>query len=574
MLSARIVPLLESYLDFVFHPLVWIFIGLTVVFYAVQGVVGQSSETPTAPDDRIKGIAKRVGMEGLHPTVFLLLALTWGIVAATLFAGLYVILIQVIFHAQPDGEKAVWDWRFTLAQLAALTTVLGAVIALPITINRLILTRRQTDTVEQGHITDRINKAVEGLGATKLTKTVLETPRYRKKNGEWIRDENGNPAPAKRPDGQDIIDREVIETSEPNLEVRIGAIYALERISQDSARDHIQIMEILCAYIRENAPVSSAFEIDVDSIFEESMKALGASLKEKGGPRQRFGGVRSPIDLETKKIQFPRQDIQTAISVIGRNRKGGKEGAVSSDGHSSQLDLRRCNLQRVEFGEGDFSNFSFFGCALDAANFSGCNLGRANLQQSSANATWFHNANCEGMEISDSKIMGAIFTGANLCEAHLSGTFAVGAYFVNAYSKNVDLYGANMRFALCWNTNFAGSEFIKTDLRATNFKSSNCGRVRFEKCQQSKETIFSNAIFEFANFRRQDLSGLALTQDQIDTSFGDASVILPGGHGPNHESWPAHWATLMLGDDQFQNEWRKWQADPENYVPPVAPDEA
>src|SRR3982751_6161439 len=36
----------------------------------------------------------------------------------------------------------------------------------------------------------------------------------------------------------------------PNLEVRLGAIYALERIPRDSERDHWPIMEVLCAYVR------------------------------------------------------------------------------------------------------------------------------------------------------------------------------------------------------------------------------------------------------------------------------------------------------------------------------------
>ena len=82
--------------------------------------------------------------------------------------------------------------------------------------------QRQVDVAEQGHITDRINNAVQGLGTEKTVKA-----------------------------GED-------EKTAPNIEVRVGAIYALERIAQDSDRDHIQIMEILRAYIRENAPADSA----------------------------------------------------------------------------------------------------------------------------------------------------------------------------------------------------------------------------------------------------------------------------------------------------------------------------
>ena len=40
--------------------------------------------------------------------------------------------------------------------------------------------------------------------------------------------------------------------TEANTEARLGAIYALERIAQDSERDHWSIMETLCAYVRKN----------------------------------------------------------------------------------------------------------------------------------------------------------------------------------------------------------------------------------------------------------------------------------------------------------------------------------
>jgi hypothetical protein len=63
----------------------------------------------------------------------------------------------------------------------------------------------------------------------------------------------------------------IVETGEwkvfsetvPNLEVRIGAILSLERIAQDSTRhdsgrDHVRVMEILCSYIRHNAPARVA----------------------------------------------------------------------------------------------------------------------------------------------------------------------------------------------------------------------------------------------------------------------------------------------------------------------------
>ncbi|WP_238393902.1 hypothetical protein, partial [Rhodovulum sulfidophilum] len=109
--------------------------------------------------------------------------------------------------------------------------VLAGLIGVPFLVWRSIVAQKQVKLAEQGLITDRLNKAVEGLGAEKTVKRRIA-----------------------HPDGT----TEIEETTEPNIEVRIGAIYALERISRDSDRDHVNVMEILCAYIRQNAPASGA----------------------------------------------------------------------------------------------------------------------------------------------------------------------------------------------------------------------------------------------------------------------------------------------------------------------------
>jgi hypothetical protein len=68
---------------------------------------------------------------------------------------------------------------------------------------------------EQGQITERFTRAIEQLGAT---------------------DDKG----------------------EKKLEIRLGGIYALERIAWDSPeRDYSTVMEVLTAYVRENTPQSS-----------------------------------------------------------------------------------------------------------------------------------------------------------------------------------------------------------------------------------------------------------------------------------------------------------------------------
>ena len=223
--------MLERYLAVAYSPILWITLGLTLVFFLVQALVARTSEDRPNPDARIQRLAQGLGMGTLHPVLFLILAVTWGILAITLFVGLYLILWQIILQQPPETREDIWNWRFLLAQLAALTTVLGGLIALPLTISRLLLARRQTETAEQGHITDRISKAVELLG-------------------------DSDPA------------------------VRMGAILSLDRIMSDSPSDKVMVLNMLNAYIEHHQPATPVGDdgdvpvtgIDVQAALEVLLK--------------------------------------------------------------------------------------------------------------------------------------------------------------------------------------------------------------------------------------------------------------------------------------------------------------
>ena len=114
--------------------------------------------------------------------------------------------------------------RQIILAIPVLIAALAGLIALPMTLIRLHYTRRQTLAEEEGLIPDRINAAVLGLGAEKTVK--------------------------------DAVNGQVLERTEPNIEVRIGAILALERIAKNNLDVHVQIMELLGTYIRENAKIA------------------------------------------------------------------------------------------------------------------------------------------------------------------------------------------------------------------------------------------------------------------------------------------------------------------------------
>src|ERR1700744_4115674 len=48
--------------------------------------------------------------------------------------------------------------------------------------------------------------------------------------------------------------RAIDQLGHPALDVRLGGIYSLERLAQESPEDHGPIIEILAAFVREHAP--------------------------------------------------------------------------------------------------------------------------------------------------------------------------------------------------------------------------------------------------------------------------------------------------------------------------------
>jgi len=83
--------------------------------------------------------------------------------------------------------------------------------------------------------------------------------------------------------------------------------------------------------------------------------------------------------------------------------------------------------------------------------------------------------------------------------------------------------------------------------------------VGFQKCRIAG----ASRIFGYTH------NESAILAEWLDPTFGDASVILT-----DDMDRPAHWPDWELpsgGDNSFDTEWRKWQANPLKYVPPPAP---
>jgi hypothetical protein len=153
----------------------------------------------------------------------------------------------------------------------------------------------------------------------------------------------------------------------PNIEVRLGGIYALARIAQDSPKDFGPIMEVLTAYVRYNAP------------WPPPVRAGAAH-------------VDSPDSLR------PRTDVQAILTILGQ-----------CDAPDRRLDLRRTDLRGAEFWNAHLKGTDFWGACLDGAHLWSADLCGTKLE----------NASLKRANLRNAKLSGAILKLACLDEADL-----------------------------------------------------------------------------------------------------------------------------------------------------------
>jgi hypothetical protein len=343
--------------------------------------------------------------------------------ALALFAGVVGILV---WYIAPSGAAEKQALVVTLAQILGGTALLSG----------LYFTWRTLQVNREGQITERFTRAIEQLGAT---------------HGD----------------------------NSKNLELRLGGIYALERISRESEGDHWSIMEVLTAYVRQHAPRRpvEAQQVEEDATVEkESVEdSILRLLREKSEPSEesvelallRFLREKS----EASEVSDLAADIQAIMTVIRRRTRSWGHG------EPEPLDLHETNLPGTNLERAD----------LMGANLSGANLSGADLS----------GANLSGADLTEANLSGADLQIANLSVAVVStSTFrsrTSGRYWTKLYEANLseaNLGGANLSEARFWETDLSGA----------------------------------------------DLSGADLAQDQLEEAIGDETTQLPPGLKP-----PRNW---------------------------------
>lgn len=187
------------------------------------------------------------------------------------------------------------------------------------------------------------------------------------------------------------------------LATRIGGIYSLERLAKNHSEEyHIQIMDLLCAFIRYPKKKNADSSTEVELQAQEDDNSLAP-------------------------------DIQESLTVIGRRGK-------------KQLDLER-KQHDSETGEKWRLNLSK--ACLDNANLDGTNLESANLRNAYLKSALLRHTDLMAVDMEDARLGNANLRNANLTDANLKGACLTGVELENAKLEGAVLTDADLMEVRC-----------------------------------------------------------------------------------------------------------------------------
>ncbi len=216
------------------------------------------------------------------------------------------------------------------------------------------------------------------------------------------------------------------------IDVRIGGIYALERIARDSASDHPTVMEVLAAFVRDHSPeqwpLPAVHEAGAEPPERETRPDVHAAASVIGRRTIRYDS--QPINLQGAifiKANLAGANL-SSVHLTGADFTG----ALLVGAHLERADLRRAHLERANLTNADLFGADLTSASLERANLTvaeltGANLTRANLYRARFPGANLLKANLLDTHLSSADLSGADFTGAFLSGAFLSGADLSGA---------------------------------------------------------------------------------------------------------------------------------------------------
>ncbi len=276
------------------------------------------------------------------------------------------------------------------------------------------------------------------------------------------------------------------------LEVRLGGIYSLERISKESPDDYWTVMENLTAFVRERSRRN-----------EQRVARRAYFLWEAAGwPDGRADDFWTTAARE-EDLGEPAADIAAVLTVIKRRSEQSRELEGANDW---RFDLSGAILKR---------------CDLRGAHLEGANLNAAHLE-----GAFLRIAHLEGARLWDTHLEGAYLTSVPVCKYRPNSMPA------RSKERREQWGSFQARSPLLYHQ-FPASGFwsaIATRDTSAHLKGAQLIRAHLKRAD------LAAAHLERAHLWGADLRGATgLSEEQLRVAYGDHTTKLPEG---------MHWSTL------------------------------
>ena len=338
--------------------------------------------------------------------------------------AIWVVLIAIVVAVGPSLAFDNWDVLHDDDKDSVITTIrnlaliIGGIIAVLLAIWRSTVSERQADTAQQSLLNERYQKGAEMLGGAALS-------------------------------------------------VRMGGIYALERLAADHPEQyHVQVMQLLCAFARQPTE---------DEDYQRRLDNLPS----------------------------PREDVIAAVNAIGSR----DETRVKIE-KSRDFEL---NLMGIDLSNAQIEDANLSGARLNDANLTNTNIFSVNLSGAYLHRTIMKNAKLTDIDFTDASASGIDLSGAEVFQhgkalfdlnyANLSPAQLPDGTLSLTQLLDVDLSGKSIN-----NAKLHSVQIINSDLSNTHFLDSKLPQARILKSDLSGAEILRTDMSD-AQIRQVNLSG-------------------------------------------------------------------
>lgn len=257
----------------------------------------------------------------------------------------------------------------------------------------------------------------------------------------------------------DLYTKAVEQIGSDKAPVRLGGLYALERLGQDTDSQRETIMNVVCAYLR--MPFSATSPSPGESAPEDE--------RERHAELVRAHAEEHQVRLTALRILHRHRSLNRGSNrVFWLYVTIDLTGASLTGAHLATADLALAALTGADLTDADLASADLTDACLAGADLTNADLTHARLA----------GADLTNVDLTHARIGGADLAGANLAGARLAGADLMDARLATADLTNVDLTGANLAGANLAGVDLAGADLTNAYVALADLTGANLIDVR------------------------------------------------------------------------------------------------